>query len=235
MMNFEKNQRIADIIRAAPATARAFERLGIDYCCRGAEALEEACDRAKIPLERALFELTEAARGRTARAIPEDLDGMLARIVDEHHAFTRAEFERLEPLCSKVVRVHGESHPELRRVAELFAGLRDNLLPHMGKEERVLFPAIRSLATGGPGTFPFGSIENPLAVMDAEHNEVGAMLEELSAITQRYATPEGACGSYRALYAGLADLQHDIHEHVYLENHVLFPLARQLQARAQAC
>ena len=235
MMTFEKNQRITDIVRAAPATARAFERLGIDYCCRGAEALGEACERAKVPLERALGELMEAARGRTARPIPDSIEELIGRIVDEHHAFTRDEFARLEPLCAKVVRVHGERHPELRRVAELFAGLRDNLLPHMLKEERVLFPAIRSLATGASGAFPFGSLENPLAVMDAEHNEVGAMLEELSTITQRYVPPEGACGSYRALYAGLADLQQDVHEHVYLENHVLFPFARELQARAPAC
>lgn len=232
MMNFEKSQRITDIVRTAPATARAFERLGIDYCCRGAEALGEACERANVPLERALVELTEAARGRTARGIPDSVEGLIVRIVDEHHAFTRAELERLEPLCAKVVRVHGEKRPELCRVAELFVRLRDNLLPHMFKEERVLFPAIRSLATGAPAAFPFGSIESPLAVMDAEHNEVGALLEELSAITQRYAPPEGACSSYRALYAGLADLQRDLHEHVHLENHVLFPLARELQARA---
>jgi len=232
-MNFEKNQTVAEIIRKAPATSRAFERLGIDYCCRGKEALEVACQRANVPVEKALGLLAAAAEERVEQPIPNTLEGLLARVVDEHHAFTRAEFERLSPLCRKVERVHGGSHPELGRVAELFRALQDHLTMHMLKEERMLFPAIQALAAGERGGFPFGSIENPLAVMDAEHDLVGRWLEELARITADYTPPEGACGSYRALYAGLADLQKDIHDHVYLENHVLFPLARELERPSQ--
>jgi regulator of cell morphogenesis and NO signaling len=232
-MKLEETSSVAEIIRHAPATSRVFERLGIDYCCRGKEPLQTACARVRVPVDQALELLNAALREqeRDVPPIPNGVDELLARILDVHHTFTRAELERLSPLCDKVVRVHGDAHPELARVGELFHALRDHMGPHMLKEERMLFPAIRELAAGRRGPFPFGRVSNPLSVMEADHLEVGAWLEELTRLTDDYSPPSGACGSYRALYGGLADLQRDLHEHVYLENHVLFPLARELELK----
>ena len=120
--------------------------------------------------------------------------------------------------------MHGQRHPELAEVARLVSDLRADLEPHMAREERVLFPAIRELAEG-PASFPFGSISNPIRVMLAEHDRVGQLLEQLRAASVDYAVPADGCASYHSLYGRLEHLEADTHRHVHLENNVLFPAA----------
>jgi regulator of cell morphogenesis and NO signaling len=224
---------VGELAQSLPGAARTFEQLGIDYCCRGRRSLSEAAAQSSLPLADVLARLE--ATEETLPSIPRELGALCEYIVQYHHTFTREALERLAPLGDKVLRVHGAAQPELRRVRELLSALTHDLGPHMAKEEQVLFPYVTALASGQLPSAPFGRLERPLSVMESEHDQVGALLHELDALTLGYSLPAGACASYGAFYAGLKDLQADLHEHIHLENNVLFPgaLARrkQLQER----
>jgi regulator of cell morphogenesis and NO signaling len=153
-------------------------------------------------------------------------------IVGTHHAFTRTSIARLTGLLTKVAGKHGDRHPELRRVTVAFDELAQDMEPHMMKEERVLFPYIRALADpGAPPVPPFGTVRNPVMMMMREHDRAGELLVELTDATGNFSPPADACPSFRALYAGLAELRQDLMRHVSLENHVLFPRAVALEGR----
>ncbi len=231
-MSIDVSQTISDITQATPAASRVFERLGIDYCCQGKRSLRDACAARGLSLAEVVDALEQAEPPR--RAAPQDPVQLIDYIESEHHAFTRAELKRLAPLADKVMRVHGASHPEVVAVHKLLAALAADLQPHMLKEERVLFPHVRGLAAGRSLMAPFPTVRAPLRVMTHEHDRVGEILRALAEVTHDYAPPPGACASYRALYDGLATLQADIHEHVHLENNVLFPAAEELEARSAA-
>jgi regulator of cell morphogenesis and NO signaling len=228
----DATRTVAEITQSVPGAARVFERLGIDYCCRGKEALDKACELAHLPLENVLQTLNSEMHGRALHDAPREPRQLIQYLLERHHTFTRDELARLDPLADKVCRVHGDKHPELLVVRSLFRKIAEDLGPHMTKEERVLFPYIERLADGDPTRPPFGSIQHPLRVMGSEHETVGFWLAELERITNRYTPPEGACGSYHALYTGLRELQADLHEHIHLENHVLFPRALELEQEA---
>jgi regulator of cell morphogenesis and NO signaling len=235
---------VADIVIANPAAARVFERYDIDYCCHGQRPLDEACadagaDLAAVERELAAAVTVEADRRRATTAgtdeLPDDVGALIGRIVATHHTFLRRELPRLDDLMGTVVAAHGTRHPEVHEVARLLVELTDDLLPHLMKEEKVLFPlAIELLGAVEPPSFPCGSVTNPIRVMHLEHDRVGELLAELRRRTGAYSTPADACPTWRALYAGLAALELDIHTHVHLENNVLFPRVVALEAALTA-
>jgi regulator of cell morphogenesis and NO signaling len=220
---------LAELAQSVPGAARIFELLGIDYCCRGKRSLSEAVAQTSFPLEDVVEQLLRA--DEALAPIPRDPGLLCEYIVRHHHTFTREALKRLAPLGDKVLRVHGAGHPELWRVRELLDQLAGELEPHMTREEQVLFPYITALSKHEPSKAPFGSLERPLRVMHLEHDHVGALLHELDALSYSYCPPAGACASYAVFYAGLEDLQADLHEHVHLENNVLFPAALALERR----
>jgi regulator of cell morphogenesis and NO signaling len=231
---FDPNARIGDLVLAAPASMRVFESLNIDYCCGGHRSLADACARAGQDLLDVLPLLETLPAADTGEEGPGKWqDAPLAELVDHiestHHVFTRSELARVAPLMEKVLHVHGEHHPELDRIAGLFGALAADLLPHLEKEEQILFPFIRGLAAGDEGPRHCGSVQNPIRVMTSEHEAAGEILFELRELTQDYTPPEDACGSFRSLYMGLAALEADLHRHIYLENHILFPKAIALE------
>jgi len=156
-------------------------------------------------------------------------------ILDTHHAYTKAEITRLTALTAKVCAAHGERHPELLRVSALFQQLCADLQPHMLKEEMILFPYIMQLEAaarrGGPALHPpFGTVNNPVRMMMYEHDAAGLLLRQLRAAAGDYAVPPDACLSYRTLYEALAALEQDLHQHIHLENNLLFPRASVLES-----
>jgi regulator of cell morphogenesis and NO signaling len=160
---------------------------------------------------------------------------LIGYILATHHVFTVEEIERLTPLMAKVVTRHGDGHPELFELQALFSELTDSLIPHMRKEEHVLFPFIVELERAEKAKLPapvphFGTVKNPIRMMMAEHDTDGERLKKMRDITGDYSLPEGACPSFTALYAGLEDLERDLHRHIHLENNVLFPAAAALEA-----
>jgi regulator of cell morphogenesis and NO signaling len=159
-----------------------------------------------------------------------------AELVDHleatHHAYLHAELPRLDALFDKVIGAHGARHVELEGIAATYRLLRADLEPHLQKEERVLFPMIRELATAVERpTFHCGSVANPISVMMAEHDRAGELLESLRLMTGDYTAPADGCASYRALFEGLAQMEGDTHLHVHKENNLLFPAVVELEQR----
>ncbi len=233
---------IADLAAEHPSTTRVFESHGIDYCCGGRRPLAEACAERGLSFEALRSELQAAIAGapRDERVFTNvALAELVEHIVTRYHVWLRRELPRLSGLMSKVVDAHAERHPELRYTAATLRELADDLEPHMLKEERVLFPFIvrleAAVALGGaPEESCFGSLANPIGVMESEHDAVRALLVRLRDETQAFNAPADACNSWRALWAGLQELEHELHEHIHVENNVLHPRALALQASLTA-
>ncbi|MBK6516528.1 MAG: DUF542 domain-containing protein [Polyangiaceae bacterium] len=226
---------IRDIANEEPRALLAFQRLGIDYCCGAGRTLADACDRAGVSLEELERSLEDVrARGEKGPAPPPARAGELIALLEAtHHVYTREALATLVPLAQKVARVHGERLGFLGEVRALVEALRDDLIPHLEKEERVLFPYVRALdVDGAKGAPPFGTVQNPIRMMHFEHDRVGELLRALRASTSGFTLPSDACGSFRALYQGLEEFEADLHRHIYLENEHLFPEAVRLEGGA---
>ena len=229
---------VRDIALEAPLTTRVFEEYKIDFCCGGRVPFEEACEKAGVDpaIVRGKLETILAnAKTETTPDKEQKNPTQLIRFIEStHHNFTRNEFNRLLPLMQKVAGKHGEGHPELFEIQRLLTELADDLIPHMRKEEMVLFPYIEQLEAaitrGAAVPLPhFGTVQNPVRMMMFEHETAGALLREMRVLSKDYAAPEGACPSYRGLYAGIEDLEKDLHRHIHLENNVLFPEAIEME------
>jgi regulator of cell morphogenesis and NO signaling len=238
-MQLEDTKTVRELVTANPATARVFEKFGIDYCCGGNKSLTEACLAAKVRAE------DVAAALEKPEPRPDERDWQKATlreladyIVRKHHAFTREEIQRLEPLIAKVVSVHGQNHEELKQIQRLFQGLAQEMTMHMMKEEHMLFPYIKDLEEAvnrhfRPSPPMFGTIQNPVQMMMAEHDSSGQVLHKMREITNGYSAPSDACVSYQTLYQALHAFETDLHQHIHLENNILFPRAVELEAEAQ--
>jgi regulator of cell morphogenesis and NO signaling len=228
---------LALLIARYPDIADEFERLGLDFCCHGDRPLAEACAAAGVPLVEALDAVASAGSGHdNGYAVNWPglrLVELVDHIEDVHHRHLHLELPSLVVLAAKVLSAHAERHPELNRLDTLVSDLREELVPHLAKEERVLFPAIRVLASGHTG-FPFGSVVNPIATMMSDHESVGEILREIREVTSGYAVPPDACQSYRRLYERLSALECDTHVHVMKENSFLFPRVVELEAALTA-
>jgi len=225
-MHNTPERTIREIAVGNPASARVFETLGIDYCCGGNHSLSAACARANVPIETVIRLLEECAQPITQDALNDACLGELTRhIVERHHGFVRCESPRIRGLLDKVCDKHGRAHEELSDLKTLFAALTQELDEHMMKEERILFPYLEALAGGITAPAFFGSVEDPIAQMIADHEDAGAILSEIRALTKGYTPPGDACLTFRALYAALEEFERDLHWHVHLENNIVFPRA----------
>jgi regulator of cell morphogenesis and NO signaling len=232
---------LSAIALRSDAHATILDRHKLDFCCRGGRSLQEACRASGLDVDRVLAELSSGSAARqTVGDADADWQGrtpgeLIDHIVSVHHTYTRAVLARLTPLVAKVTGKHADRHPELARVAAAFDELAEDMEPHMMKEERVLFPYIRALASpSGAAPAPFGTVGNPVRMMMRDHDRAAALLAEITAATADYSPPADACNSFRALYAGLAELRLDLMKHVSLENNVLFPTAIALEGK-QTC
>ena len=239
-MTISSSMKVRDVVLELPQATRVFEKLKIDYCCGGDKPLGEACATAGVKvenLERMLAEAEQAeVRGKSSLDFQKaTLSELIGHILDKHHVYTREEMARLEPLIVKVIAAHGENHPELRQIGEVFQTLCADLKPHMFKEEQILFPYIlemeKSALQNRPAPFaPFGTVNNPIHMMMMEHDTVGDLLRELRALSSNYAVPPDGCISYQTLYQALEAFEGDLHQHIHLENNLLFPRAVELEA-----
>jgi regulator of cell morphogenesis and NO signaling len=235
----ETTKTVKEYALEMPGATRIFEKLGIDYCCGGGKSLAEACAKAGVAVDEVLGSLkgientdeTSSSEGwQTA-----SLAALIAHIVEKHHTFTRLELARLEALLAKVCGVHGQNHPELFRIQKQFQELSRELEPHMLKEERVLFPYIIEMEEAAKNNRtlhapPFGTVRNPVRVMMAEHDAAGDILREMREASSDYTVPEDACINYKTLYDALKALEVDLHQHIHLENNILFPRAAEMEA-----
>lgn len=231
---------VRELALQSSSATRVFERLGIDYCCGGNKLLDEVCQAVKFPLEQVQKEL-ETAEKESQKAGDRDwqrepLSELIAHINATHHKFVRTEIARINPLLEKVCGVHGKNHSELLHIQALFRGLAQELTSHMMKEEMVLFPYItrmeESVIQGDPLLPPpFGTVANPVAMMEHEHDAAGNALRAMRKASNDYVAPDGACASYQALYRAFMEFEADLHQHIHLENNILFPRAVRMEKR----
>jgi regulator of cell morphogenesis and NO signaling len=239
MINSEMTVR--EVTAQVPESTRVFEKLNIDYCCGGGRPLIEACDSAGVEVDNVIEMLTDLSQSGASESGVVDfqklsLTELVTHIVETHHLFTRSEMARIEALSAKVINAHSANHPELLKVENLFRRLCADLKPHMFKEEQVLFPYIVAMeqaeAKGHPFPFaPFGTVRNPVSMMTKEHDSAGEILRELRLVTADYRVPPDGCMSYQTLYRALEGFEKDLHQHIHLENNILFPKAVELENR----
>jgi regulator of cell morphogenesis and NO signaling len=230
---------VREVALQVPEATRLFEKLKIDYCCGGNRALGDACASAGVETAdvlRMLDEVAQPTTGGTLNFQQLPLPELISHILDTHHVYTKEEMTRLESLFKKVISVHGENHPELKEAGKLFDQLCAELTPHMFKEERVLFPYImtlaRAAANNGDVPFaPFGTVNNPVRMMMLEHDTAGEILRELRKVTSDYTPPADGCISYQTLYQVLEAFEKDLHQHIHLENNILFPRSIELETQ----
>jgi regulator of cell morphogenesis and NO signaling len=231
---------VGELATEVPTSIRVFESWKIDYCCGGRTPLPEACAAVGRSVEDFVAELLRAAAvpdGAARDWAGDTLASMASKIVATYHTYTREELQTIAPIANKVLSVHGDRRPELAEVVSLVGELTGDLLPHMLKEEQVLFPYVEQLEEAAAGERPaptpfFGTVKNPVRMMMLEHDRVGELLARLRTVTDDYTPPESACFSYRELYRRLAELELRTHEHVHIENNIYFPRAVALEEKA---
>ncbi|MGO9084791.1 MAG: iron-sulfur cluster repair di-iron protein [Candidatus Sulfotelmatobacter sp.] len=239
-MSVATEKTVRDLALDNPAATRVFEKLGIDYCCGGNQTLEQACRAANLPIDRVLDSLADAERTSQPVATRDwqraSVTDLIGHIQSTHHKFVREESARLGPLFEKVCSVHGKNHPELQQLRATFAALAQELGLHLMKEEKVLFPYIvrmeEAVIQKEPVLPPpFGTVQNPVAMMMHEHDAAGDALRAMRQASGGYAAPPDACVSYQTLYRALADFEADLHQHIHLENNILFPRALEMERK----
>ena len=227
---------VREVALQLPQSTRVFETLKIDYCCGGNQPLAQACASAGIDVDNVMQMLAEVTQSTSPvldfQNLP--LTELITHILDTHHVFTKSEMDRLQLLADKVLAAHGGNHPELVHLEELVTRLCADLKPHMFKEEQVLFPYILAMTEAAAQKravpfAPFGTVNNPVRMMMREHDTAGDILRELRALTCDYTVPDDACISYQTLYQSLENFEKDLHQHIHLENNILFPKAMDLE------
>jgi len=238
-MEITPTKTVRELAVEVPGSTRLFEKLGIDYCCGGAVSLETACAVAGLSAETVVssLEQVEQERAEAGEFNETSLTALISYILEKHHGFTRQELDRLEPLLDKVCSVYRENHPELQRIQTLFRQLKSELMPHMQKEEAILFPYISELedvvSRSALRAKPFfGTVRNPIRMMMIEHDAAGDLLREMRDLSSGFSIPEGACVSFQTLYRDLEALERDLHQHIHLENNILFPRAIDMESAA---
>ena len=226
---------VREVAVGNPAATRVFEKFGIDYCCGGNQGLEQACAVAGASLNQVLDALEmEEETARAAQQVRDWKNELLSELVvhikSTHHKYTRQEIVRLTALLQKVCSVHGNNHPEVLEIQATFRDLAQELTTHMMKEEMVLFPYIvrmeESVIQKEPVLpAPFGTMAKPVAMMEHEHDSAGTALRAIRKASSDFVAPADACVSYETLYKALEAFEADLHQHIHLENNILFPRA----------
>ena len=235
-MSISTNKTIGEIVADDFRTAAIFKKHGIDFCCKGGRSIEEACDKKNIDKQALINELEALPKGNSNEVDVRDwpLDLLANYIVRIHHQYVRDKTPMLLQFLDKLCRVHGERHPELFEINRIFNESAQDLTSHFVKEENVLFPYIENLVkkqqSGEPlGEIPFGTVENPVAMMMQEHSVEGDRFEEIVKLTDNYTPPADACNTYKVTYQMLQEFEADLNRHIHLENNILFPKAIALE------
>lgn len=239
---FTGNTAVKDIVVTHPETRVVLERLGIDYCCGGKMPLTQAAQQAGLSSDQVLAELDRALEaGGNSDSVKDWMAASATELADHiertHHVFMKEQLPRLVGLLDRTLRAHGQRHGDmLQQLQRSLIALRTDIELHLAKEERILFPFIRQIEAWQQGEGPVpemhcGTVANPIGQMEFEHEQAGGILAQIRAITSDFRLPEDACETFRALYDGLREMESDLHEHIHLENNILFPKAIEVEAQ----
>lgn len=235
-MKIKEDSTVAEVVVNNIKAAHIFKKYGIDFCCGGGISLVRACEKNKANFEVLKAEI-EALDTNTSKSYNYDkweLDFLIDHIVNIHHAYVEESIPILLQYANKVAKVHGHHYTELIKINNLVEAVVNELSAHMKKEELILFPYIKqqvkALKEGVKPSPPhFGSVNNPINMMLEEHETAGDIFKEIASLSNNYTPPEEACNTFRALYSKLEEFEQDLHQHIHLENNILFPKAIQLE------
>lgn len=233
----ETSSTIGELVAEDYRKAEVFRKFGLDFCCGGHKSLEEACEEkgvSTLDVENALKDVENKPLSTSQDFNNWELDFLSNYIVATHHKYVADSLPMLYEFSEKVARVHGDTHPEVIDIANYFDAVAKELKSHMQKEENILFPYIRELVDAKKNDSainpsPFGTIENPIKMMESEHVSAGGNMEKIHELSNSFTPPEDACSSYRVLYSKLEEFEKDLHQHIHLENNILFPKAIELE------
>ncbi|MEJ5056252.1 iron-sulfur cluster repair di-iron protein [Sphingobacterium sp. MYb382] len=236
-MKTAENMTIGEIVAHDYRTAATFSKYGIDFCCRGHRSISEVCLKEGISsseLLAALDAVIEQKDNSTIDYKTWPLDLLADYVEKTHHRYIEEKTPVLLQFLDKLCNVHGDNHPELFEVKELFALSAEDLAMHLKKEELILFPFVRKMTSAQIGATQveqphFGTVKNPVAMMMEEHDNEGERFRKIAAITDNYTPPADACTTYKITYAMLQEFESDLHKHIHLENNILFPKAVELE------
>jgi len=235
---------LAQIVKSNFKTASVFEKYHLDFCCKGKRSLDQACAEQQLPVNDVVADLENVfakADSQTSLTFDQmNLAQLCDYIVNTHHTYVKNEMPQIFAYLHKVASKHGEGHPELYKIFETFAAVKEEMEGHMKKEEVILFPRIKELQRisneeNAVTQVNITYLQAPISVMEQEHDHAGAMLNEIRILSDNYTAPKDACTTYALSFAALKAFELDLHQHVHLENNILFPKAmdtfRQLQAK----
>jgi regulator of cell morphogenesis and NO signaling len=235
-MIIQKENKVGEVVANDFHTALVFEKYGIDFCCGGKKTIEDACNDTKINPEELINELSKplSANRNEQRYDNWELDFLIDYIVNNHHNYVISNLPVIFEHSQKVSNKHGESHPEVVKIAEIYKAIKEELEAHLIKEEKILFPYIKKLLEIKRNHLemefpPYGTIQNPIKVMENEHENSGLLFSEIVSLSGNYTVPEDACNTYKVLYGELKDFENDLHKHIHLENNILFPKSIELE------
>lgn len=235
-MNITTQTTVAEVVTKNIKTADIFKKYGIDFCCGGGISIQKACEKKQVNYNTLSQELIAIENKITSTHNYDswNLSFLIDHIRNVHHTYVVESIPVLLQYAEKVARVHGHHYVEVVAINSLFIDVAQELLAHMKKEEQILFPYIKQLvavkdSNASAGKPHFGTVNNPIKMMEAEHENAGDIFKQISKLTNNYTPPENACNTFRALYAKLQEFEQDLHQHIHLENNILFPKSIQLE------
>jgi regulator of cell morphogenesis and NO signaling len=234
-MTIIENKTVAEVVAENIKTAHIFKKYGIDFCCGGGISIDKACEKKNIDytqLKEELLKVDDAPRAYDYNKW--ELDFLIDHILHVHHNYVEESIPLIIQYVNRVAEVHGHHYTEVIEIKALFTEVANELASHMKKEELILFPYIKKLIRikkeGGYYAQPFfGTVNNPIQMMEAEHETAGDIFKKIARLTNNYSPPKEACNTFRALYSKLDEFEQDLHRHIHLENNILHPKAIQLE------
>jgi regulator of cell morphogenesis and NO signaling len=230
-----ENKTVAEVVSENIKTAHVFKKYGIDFCCGGGITIDKACEKKNLDysmLKEELLKVDDASKAYSYNSW--NLDFLIDHIINVHHTYVEESIPLILEYSNRVAEVHGHHYSEVIEINKLFTEVGEELTSHMKKEEGVLFPYIKTLllqkSEEKPLTVPsFGTINNPITMMESEHEAAGDIFKEIAKLTNNYTPPEDACNTFKALYAALDEFEQDLHQHIHLENNILHLKAKKLE------
>jgi regulator of cell morphogenesis and NO signaling len=233
---------LAQLVKTNHKAGTVFEKYHLDFCCKGKRTLEQACTEQQLPLTEVVTEL-ETVFSKEGSQVGPDFENIRPSdlcdyIINTHHSYVKNEMPQIYAWLQKVASKHGERHPEMYKIYELFAAVKEEMEIHMKKEEMVLFPRIKELQKLAESDNPnlqisITYLQSPITIMEQEHDHAGGMLNEIRILSNDYTPPMDACTTYQLSFAALKAFEMDLHQHVHLENNILFPKSIQLFQKLQ--
>jgi len=234
-MTILAEQSLASIVTTHHETVAVLEKYHLDFCCKGKRTLLQACTEKGLTVEDIIQELEASVctTGKTNMPVAGmDAAQLIGHILLYHHFYVRQSMPAIEEHLMKVAAKHGDRFTYMKNVLELFTQLKREMSQHMQKEEMILFPRIKEVESfskyAQQQAWEQSYIYNPVCVIENEHDEAGFAMEQIRLLTGNYTAPAEACTTFKVVMDELRIFEEDLHQHVHLENNILFPMVKKM-------